>query len=470
MTTMVYTRVEYEWDHVAADYVVREKQGYEYDGPIILMKKAFKGVLGKILSVVATVVLSVALPYLAPIFAESAWLAGATSGAIVGGITGGAKGALMGGVLGGLGQWGAGQLGLTGGGAMPGYDASGNWTGTTAGGESIFAANGGIQPTVGLSVAPTEAAAPAATVTGNGDFSAAATGADGAPTDAAPQSTSFDAYNGGNVGSLNASSTPGYGADGYSTLSDAELGAQIKAEGQNIPGYDADGNYTGATKSMSSSGSSFDLSNLDWKGAGLKLGSQMLGSALGPQGPDMDAYNSYLKSLKGQSEDAMAFNKDMATRKAAIGDSLVTNANAMSPDYFAQQDEIRRRNQDNSAWLDQEQRMQQMGMSPQAIAAERNRYNLGASQNAASAYDAGWQRGLAGQNATYSTAGGMYGQINAPHDTVGSSYLAANNYANQQQQKIGGAIEQAGGILTNNTTTGTQKTRDRDMQDPNVRV
>jgi hypothetical protein len=60
----------------------------------------------------------------------------------------------------------------------------------------------------------------------------------------------------------------------------------------------------------------------------------------------------------------------------------------------------------------------------------------------------------------------MYGQVQAPGDTLGASYLAANRQSRDTASNIGGAIEQAFQPVTSNTTTGTQKTRDQDVRHP----
>lgn len=473
--TTIYTNASFEWDGVAEQYVLKAPQGFEYSGPVVLMKKKLKGTFGKILAVVAAVFMPVAVPALAASLGVSTWAAGALYGAGVGAITGGAKGALMGGVLGGISGYGMEQGWFGGGGGSNLGIGGGEGAASGASGSAGLSTSvPGYTPGVGVTAPSVGTDAMSATVGGAGDLAVAADSFAGAASTVNPSGVVLDtgmssvpgsrmlgSFDAGTLAQGDMSLAPGYmsangnvgfsypGADIPTNTIDLENGVdaqernpQHAAAGPQQPGI---------------------LDNLDWKGAGLKLGAQALGSAMGPQGPDMDQYNSYLESLTNANKDTLEFNKTMANKKAAVGDNLVTNANAMNPDYFGMQEFNRTRNRDNSAKLDAIGRMRASGMSEQAIQSEMNKYDIGASQNAASAYDTGWQRGLSAQNSTYGTAGGMYGQISQPGDTVGASYSTAYNTAKQGQQAIGGAIEQAFQPVTKNTTTGTQKTRDQDL-------
>jgi len=441
MTTMVYTQVEYTWDGVAEQYVVKAKQGYEYDGPIILMKKAFKGVLGTVLKVVATVAAAYFLGPLGVGLFNSTWAAGAAAGALVGGVTGGVKGALMGGVMGGVGGYLAGgDIGLggstpteafiDGGGIAAGYNPAGASAGLSAGTavEAGSAITGGAAE-AGMSAFP----------------EAAGYGVN--PWEAVPDVSSFTNAATASTGTTNWNQGPMPGGGNMSEYSFTSAPNQgPMPDGSNLQ-----------------QGGGF-FSNLDWKGAGLKLGAQALGSAIAPEGPDMGEYNNYLKSQTQANKDVTAYNINSMNKKAAVGDQLYGDANAMNPDTTAEQYRRNTQNQMESAWLDQEGRM--AGLNPRAVESARRTAQLNSSLAQGSSYAQGQNAGLQQRLGTYGTAGSMYGQVQAPGDTLGASYLAANRQSRDTASNIGGAIEQAFQPVTSNTTTGTQKTRDQDVRHP----
>lgn len=128
--------------------------------------------------------------------------------------------------------------------------------------------------------------------------------------------------------------TPAFGADGYSTLPDAELAAQIKVDGQNIPGYDSAGNYTGKTGSMSSAPPSAAkdgglINSLKGVGQFAKENKELLdygGNILKSYGESdlRDAQQKYLEA-KSNNDDAQA---EYYRAKIAEMQRLAANANA----------------------------------------------------------------------------------------------------------------------------------------------
>lgn len=486
MTTMVYTHVEYEWDGVAEQYVVKAKQGYEYDGPIILMKKKFKGLLGTLLKVVATIALTSFLGPAGTGFGtglfSSAWAAGAASGAIVGGLTGGVKGALTGGILGGVGGYLGGDAGLGGGatnaGQTIGTDAAGNLVSSPTTG---FSANGyegaasvGTQGAaeVGASIGGDAATNLATDVAGSGGQPAAFDTASASASASAP-TQSLDgtsvAQNASPPAGMNPSGNytnaignnalpgqPGYGWDYY------DNGTAISPEGQ----YFHEGQAVTGTGGQGTPGV-FD--GFDFKGAGLQVGKQLLGSAIG-DATEPSYMKDYAKTMEKNNEASQRttdYNMNMANKKAAVGDQLYGDAMAMSPDYYAEQQRRARQNQDSSAWGDAEQRLRAQGKDDNYINNERRRYDVATSQNQGTAYDSGWQAGMANRNNTFSTAGGMYGQVSYPQDTVSSGYANMAKMNQDRQQTIGRGIDAVWGAGTGGNKTGTEKTRDKD---PNMGV
>lgn len=194
---------------------------------------------------------------------------------------------------------------------------------------------------------------------------------------------------------------------------------------------------------------------LDWAGAGLKVGANLLGAQA--QAPGAEDTASYLKDVQGMEKTAQNYNIASADKKAAIGDKLAVNAGAMDPNYYASQSQNATKNRGNAQKLAAAERMRAQGMDPQAINAELARMDIGNSQNEGTAYDSGYQTGVSNQNATYGAAGSMYGQIGQPSAGLASAYQANNNANSKAQEAAGNMIEQATGILTKTTKATPEK-------------
>lgn len=462
MNTTIYTAVKYDWDGVANEFVVKEQVGYEYHGPILYAKKALKK-LSK--SFLGKIVMAVAAYYSGPLLGEALASTGfgqsvmastglsagalgtGAAGAVAGGISGGWKGAMLGGVAGLAG----GQLSS----GTTGLDPS-------AAGGSAF-----VGPDISLAspaVQAAQSAAPAAVVTG-GEFV-------GPPADLANDFVGPPgalANNGNGFVDTGVTGQGGQSLDDGATSQDSR-GVSVGLQGPTPSGYTLDQTSQlygpmpdGSTLSENmSSGTAASreagpFGDVNWKGMGLELGKAALGSALNPK-PDMGAYNDYLDSMTQSNREVTAFNKDMAGKKAAIGDQLTTDAIAMNPDYYAEQ---RRRGQafaDADSWANQKAGLELRGTNAQGIQAEQNRNDLFSSLRQGTAYDQGWQTGMASRNATFSTAGNMYGQLGYPTDNVGAGYGNKYNQWSQDNSVTGKLIEKVTDA-GQSKNTGTQKTR-----------
>lgn len=472
MNTTIYTAVKYDWDGVANEFVVKEQVGYEYHGPILYAKKALKK-LSK--SFLGKIVMAVAAYYAGPLLGEAVFggssvLGTAASGAIAGGITGGAKGALLGGIAGGIGGYaqsggfsdllnsGSGSIGTAG------------LTPEAAGGSGIGVGTGGELGFNGLGVPTNATPAASAVTTGGAEVGLNYGGispeeAAGATYDTASSGSGFQnaaTSSGGVSGSLDSAilDTGAQSVPATSRIGNFEWNATGAQGDMSVaPGVDvSSGTNFAATAANSISGGGGFLDGVNFKGMGLELGKAALGSALNPK-PDMGAYNDYLDSMTQSNREVTAFNKDMAGKKAAIGDQLTTDAIAMNPDYYAEQ---RRRGQafaDADSWANQKAGLELRGTNAQGIQAEQNRNDLFSSLRQGTAYDQGWQTGMASRNATFGTAGSMYGQLGYPTDNVGAGYGNQYNQWSQNNNATGKLIEKVTDA-GQSKNTGTQKTRD----------
>ena len=460
------------------------------DGRTILCKgggKGGKGVVGMVLGAVATVVTAgAAAPLMVEAFGAGMManvatgaIAGAAgglagTGTLKGSLTGAALGGIGGGIMGAVSNGGANVGGIESAGAAGEINAA---TGMPnyATDSSYFASGAGINTTTGM---PNYATEPS-------NFSSSYEGAATGGLDGGVQ------YGGGEtqVG-LNT------GADiGQQTLE----GSQFSAPYQNTPDYSAatpgqstvDYSAPAASSQTTQPGGTLDApaadpqqvsannapaggetktsapgapkggpedpwyKKMDWAGAGLKVGANLLGAQA--KAPGADDMSSYLKDVQGMEKTAQNYNIASADKKAAIGDKLAVNAGAMDPNYYASQSQNATKNRGNAQKQATAERMRAQGMDPQAINAELARMDIGNSQNEGTAYDSGYQTGVSNQNATYGTAGSMYGQVGQPSAGLASAYQA-NNRANADAQKdAGNMIEQATGILTKTTKPTPEK-------------
>jgi hypothetical protein len=141
--------------------------------------------------------------------------------------------------------------------------------------------------------------------------------------------------------------------------------------------------------------------------------------------------------------DANQFNMNMANKKAAIGDELALSASNYNPQYFAGQSATQTANRDAAGWMEMEKRLRAQGYGDEYINAEKNRFNVGSSQNYGTAYDRGWQTGQANRTSTYQAAGGMYGQVAVPNAGLTSNYLDLYNTSKDSANAAGQAIQDA---------------------------
>ena len=446
MSTTIYTAVKYDWDGVANEFVVKEQVGYEYRGPILYAKKALKK-LSK--SFLGKIVMAVATYYAGPLLGEAVFggssvLGTAAAGAIAGGISGGWKGAMLGGIAGGIG----GQLSS----GTTGLDPS-------AAGGSAF-----VGPDISLAspaVQAAQSAAPAASAvtTGGAEVGLNYGGI-------SPEEAGGAFYN-------NAPTSGGFEGAAVAQQGGSSLDSTVTAQGGGqdyLPGYNQNGEWTGkdasgdsifqnadGTSKIAAGGQASPGLDLNWKGMAMEGGKALLSSALNPK-PDMGAYNDYLDSMTQSNKDVTAFNKDMAGKKAAIGDQLTTDAIAMNPDYYAEQ---RRRGQafaDANSWADQKASLELRGTNAQGIQAEQNRNDLFSSLRQGSAYDQGWQTGMNSRNATFGTAGSMYTQMSYPQDTTGSGYSKAYDMSRQGSQDTGKLLENVYQVGTGEKKPGVKRT------------
>lgn len=452
--TTIYTRVSYEWDGVAERYVVREKQGFEYDGPIVFAKGG-GGILGAVVMVVAAVFAPYALPAIAEAMSVSSVVAGAIYGGGVGMLSSAISGGniLQGGLMGALG-------GAAGGALMGGAETGGAFGPTPDGGNIMTSAGPTVAPSATADVAAQASNAGGANLSGGFDVDGFSTITDASMPQGATAQTQSPTLD------VNApSAAPQAGLDtsvvGQQPSQYSDWMSNPGQSGGVSPEEALRGEAAGSPK-MTAPGGVFD--GFNFQKAGLELGKAALGNVLGPKTPDMSTYNSYLGSLTDANKRAMDFNMDMANKKAAIGTQLSADANAMSPDYYAQQQQTAQKNRDASLWADTEQRMRAAGYGDAQIQAEKNRMGIVSSQNQGTAYDAGWQTGMNSRNNTYGTAGSMFGQVSAPTDTVGNSYTNLYTTARQGQDNAGATIQKVYDAGMGNANTGVKKTNSNAQQ------
>ena len=446
----IYTRVECKWDGVTQEYVVNEKQGFEYNGPILFAKKKFK----KILGIVATIAIAVFAPQALGI---SQTMAGALGGAVGGAISGGGRGAILGAITGGIGGygvengwWGSGATGLEGssGGANfvgPPAELAGNGVASFAG-PPVELAGSGASTSNALSTA----------VSGAGE------------TAGIDPSMSSEAYiDGGGMGQ----GRPAFdqAATGQPQQVGLNAGGDYSAYPDDLTGRmnTEYGAGTGASAPVATNGGAqpgfFDNMSPFMQKAGLELGKQALGSVMtGATEPSyMKDYAKTMRDVSDRNMQISDYNMSMANKKAAVGDQLYGDANAMSPDYFAEQQRRQRQTMDANAWGDAEQRMRAQGKDDSYINNERRRFDLGTSSNQGTAYDAGWQTGMTSRNNMFSTAGGMYGGVGYMGDPTGGMY---QTYAQANQQRAAGIGRGIDAVFNadKQNQTGTENTRDKD--------
>lgn len=438
MTTMVYTRVEYEWDGVAEQYVVKSKDGYEYDGPIVLMKSAKKWI-GAIIGVAAVVF----APALAATFNAalgssvfSAAGAGALGGAVGGGIAGGWQGAALGGV--------GGYFAAGGGGDLFGGAASG--AGAGEGSVASLAADGGA----GL--------APSGFGTGG---PAAISSAVGGAGDAAIGEL-------GGVESLAADGGAGLTPSGFGTTQPAGATLDTPSYMENTAGISPEeagrGEAAGSPQVASGGGGAADKASdaFNWNKAGMEAGKQLLGVGLSEMTKPsyLDAYEESIKANTATNQKITDFNLAGGAKKSAVGDTLVGDGNAINPEDYARNRANEATTRGNLMRDAQSERMRYAGLDPRAIASMERQYEGQTATNAGTAYDSGQQTGVGLRTSTLTAGGAMYSPLGYTQDTTGSGVNYLNQADQNRNQSAGRAIDAVVGAGTpKDEGTGTQNTR-----------
>lgn len=220
-----------------------------------------------------------------------------------------------------------------------------------------------------------------------------------------------------------------------------------------VPGnVDLAGN-PGLVPQAPSGGGIFDSVNVS---TALKALPQLAG-AFTSNGPSTADMSGYLDNIREMDNKTFDFNANMANKKAAIGDNLATDAASMDPSYYGRQQMFATAGQAENQWADTEAKLRAQGYDENAISRERQKHQLSSSQAKGTAYDQGSQAGLNARNATFSTAGSMYGQIQGPTDRSGS-YLALAKQGQDDASAAGAAIENLFKINQKDNKTGTTNT------------
>lgn len=431
----------------------------------------YKGGVAKVLGIVVAAVVTyftagAASGFLATSMGMSSTVAAVAGGAI-GGMVGGAAGAAVGG-----GNIGKGALfGAIGGGLTGGIGGSGAFS-SSANEWGSSLASGSTAPIPGTGgVAAIGGADPGAVVSGGGSavgnggdlgFNNMLTDSGGAASTGAPSvSSSLDSAGGATAApqgmptsasaQLNADMG---GANGLRAPGDAGAGPSLNQGGStnwsntNLANAPATTDVPRLAAQTGTAGSDTMLGKVqDWanQNPGMaKIGSQLVGSLA--KAPGSDDMKSYLDSVKNNEAQAQQFNQNMATKKAAIGDTLQADAANIDPQYYGLQSMNATRNRNQNMLQDQMQNMRNAGMDSYAQLAEARRMNVGGAQNEATAFDSGLKEGRNQRNSTYATAGGMYSQVSTPTAGLASAYGAMSNADRQSQKDWGGAIEDATGI------------------------
>jgi hypothetical protein len=172
------------------------------------------------------------------------------------------------------------------------------------------------------------------------------------------------------------------------------------------------------------------------------------------QGPDMSQLQAQLDAQNALTKQAFDMNVANTNAKSAIGDKLAVNAQSMDPNYYGLQAETAAKNADANAWADQEAKMRAAGYDDNYINSQRQKFALGASQNAGTAYDTGAQRGLQAQNATYGTAGSMYNTGLSGPSSNAADYLQLAKKGTTDATAAGAVVENIFSPVQKNNKTG----------------
>jgi hypothetical protein len=185
--------------------------------------------------------------------------------------------------------------------------------------------------------------------------------------------------------------------------------------------------------------------------AGIQLGAQAIGAAIGPKGPDLGSLNSYIDNVKNLQTQANNFNLTQATKKSATADQVVATAENYDPQYFAGQQRAGYMSGADSRWKNMEQTLRAQGYDDNYINAMKQQNDLGTSTGAATAYDQGWQSGQNMRQSGLAQGAGLYTGTTVPTAGLTADYTSLYNTAAGARNSVGTGLENA--FLPQTTTT-----------------
>ena len=381
-----------------------------------------------VIGMAAMIMIPVAAPLIAESMMGSAFVAGSMSAigtsAAVGGVMGAATShALYGNTKG---FWG-GALG----GAASGYSYEGSPQYQAAASDAGSGLGNGVAtPAAGLDTS----AAPAAATK-------AATPMQSAVGGVAPEANYGDMY--GSPGATQQVGLTGGGTNSAVNVNGAPSNTAINPNDWSPVGYDnpntygqvtsqapgsgvtANGGGIGSTASSEKPGLGTRLKEAGGKAwdaatdpnnlvrAGINAGAIGLANKINQ--PDMSGMDSYMNDVKNMNQQAMDFNMGQANKKSAIGDRLVSTADNINPEYYGAKSQGASMTRDAAGWDQEEQRLRASGAGQAQINSLRRKQQIGASQNAGTAFDSGYGQGTAARVQTLGAAGQSYSGINQPN-------------------------------------------------------
>ena len=416
------------------------------------------GFFGAIIGIAAAVFAPVAIPMIAESFAVSSVVAGAMYGAGTAFLSSGGdfKAALAGGILGGVGGsfMGGESVGAAipeaGGGlgtATPATSAAGSTAGT-AGGTASAANVGGSVGQAGVSTVGTPNNFSWETGAGNT--------LTGAPADSGIVG-SLDSPVGSQAGITQPQQFNNqFGtADGRlpgSLASDLNAGLKTSANGlmTEAPQPSLGERFANGVKNA------FTPEKLGE--AGIKLGAQALGSALGPKTPSLDDIANQYKSEYGSN---LAMTQEKAGLLRGQGDAYTSLAKNTDPGYWGQMAYNSAFNSGNAQETAALEEARHRGASPQELMSLQRKYRVNTSQNAGSNQVQGTLAGWGERDKLMSGATTAYGGM--PTGVGGASAAGLQgvyNAGNQAAQATGHAIESAFGVYQDSSgkQTGAKQT------------
>lgn len=433
----VITRNELAWDTSHSAYVTTYQESYDFGPTDVEYCKGAKGIIG--------LVAAIAIPFAAPLIASSLVASGAIAAAsatfastAIGVGLGGALGLATGGLQGGL-------LGAIGGGLGGYFNAPSSLGGagadlSTSIGSSGLDASGAPVAAVtsdGVSGASSALSGPAGPIAG--DFS-------GLPTDGLGA-----AGNTGLVGTSNFGQTPLLDTGGASLT-----GASVS------PITDASLGLNGAAPAQPSflQNAANTISNLspNVQQAGLKLGTQALGTLLSPtpQGASLGAQADYLKNIQDQNNQVFNVNSAQLAAKNKDASAVEGIATNYDPQYLGNNAATAAKNRDAAGWADTEARLRTSGYSQEAIDAEHNRFNTAASQDVGTAYTGGVAQGTQQQAGLYVSGANLRGSLQDPNAGLAGDYQQLATQSQNRRAATGKSIQDAFGL--GDPTIGAKKT------------